>query len=72
MTTQYLLPKARNVVTGQTVKTQDLTGSRFTLQQRALAEEMADQLARKMSDRTGESWVGIVEPYIPSQRNNQI
>ncbi len=36
---QYLLPKARNTRTGQTVKIQDLTGSRFTLAQRELAQD---------------------------------
>lgn len=67
----YLLPMARNVVTGQTVKNQDLTGSRFTQQQYALAEEQARVLAEKMSTRTGVPWVGFVKPYIPSIRNEQ-
>ena len=49
--TTYLLPKARNTVTGQTVKTQDLTGTRFALNQRRLAQDMADQTAAKMSAR---------------------
>jgi hypothetical protein len=65
---QYLLPKARNLVTGQTVKTQDLTGNRFTTNQRMLAENAARELAEKMSQRTGDSWVGFVEAYTPSQR----
>lgn len=65
---QYLLPKARNLVTGQTVKTQDLTGNRFTLQQRQLAESAAEQLADKMSSRTDEPWVGFVEVYTPTHR----
>jgi hypothetical protein len=66
---KYLLPKARNTVTGQTVKQQDLTGARFTMAQRVIAEEVAQQLAQKISDRTGQVWVGIVEEYTPSQRN---
>jgi hypothetical protein len=64
----YLLPMARNTVTGQTVKTQDLTGARFELSQRALAEDMARQLAEKMTSRTRESWQGFVQTYTPSQR----
>jgi hypothetical protein len=68
MTTKFLLPKARNSVTGQTVKTQDLTGARFTLGQRTLAEAAAAQLAEKMSARTGDSWVGFVESYTPTVR----
>lgn len=64
----YLLPMARNTVTGQTVKTQDLTGSRFTHSQRALAEDMAEQLAVKMTARTKEVWQGFVQTYTPSQR----
>lgn len=65
---QYLLPKARNLTTGQTVKTQDLTGARFTLQQRKLAESAAEQLADKMSRRTDQPWVGFVEAYTPTER----
>jgi hypothetical protein len=66
----YLLPMARNTVTGQTVKTQDLTGARFELSQRALAEDMARQLAEKMTNRTRESWQGFVQTYTPSQRKS--
>ena len=66
---QYLLAKARNTVTGQTVKNQDLTGGRFTLQQRVYAEDSADALALKMSARTGDAWVGFVEYYTPTERS---
>ena len=66
--TQYLLAKARNTVTGQTVKNQDLTGARFTLLQRTLAEDSARQLAEKMTARTGDTWQGFVEQYTPTHR----
>ena len=68
MEQQYLLAKARNTITGQTVKNQDLTGARFTLKQRVLAEDSARQLAEKMSARTGDAWVGFVEQYTPTHR----
>ena len=68
MAAQYLLPKARNVLTGQTIKSQDLTGARFTQAQRALAEDMAQQLAAKMTARTGDTWQGFVETYTPTAR----
>jgi hypothetical protein len=67
--TQYLLAKARSS-TGQTVKNQDLTGHRFTHAQRAIAQETADQLAVKMTARTGEPWTGFVEAYTPTVRRN--
>ena len=60
---QYLITKARNILTGQTVMEQDLTGSRFELRQRALAQNQADQLAAKMTRSTGETWQGFVEVY---------
>ena len=60
--------KARNIITGQTVKNQDLTGARLELRQRALAEELASQLAEKMTRNTGENWTGFVEEYVPSVR----
>jgi len=57
MTDRYLLPKARNTITKQTVKTQDLTGARFTL-------------AQQMTRRTGDAWVGFVEEYTPTYRRS--
>ena len=66
--TQYLITKARNIATGQTVKNQDLTGGRLELRQRALAETLADQLADKMTRTTGDRWQGFVEVYTPSVR----
>ena len=68
MEQQFLLVKARNTVTGQTVKNQDLTGARFTLNQRSLAEDSAQQLADKMTARTGDLWVGFCEAYTPTVR----
>ena len=68
MQQKFLVVKARNTVTHMSVKAQDLTGTRFTLAQRALAQESADKLAANMSGRTGELWEGIVEEYTPSVR----
>lgn len=68
MTQQYLLPKARNLITGQTVKTQDLTGARLGTDQWIIANDLARQLAEKMRDRTHEPWEGFVETYTPSYR----
>jgi hypothetical protein len=68
MAQQFLMVKARNTVTGQTVKNQDLTGGRFELRQRSLAEDSAQQLATKMTQRTGQLWTPVVEAYTPSER----
>ena len=69
MSEQYLLPMARNSVTGQTVKNQDLNGTQFTQKQRVLAEEIAGQLALKMTARTGDTWQGFVRLYTPKVRS---
>lgn len=71
MAEQYLMVKARNLVTGQTVKNQDLTGGRLELRQRTIAEELADQLAAKMTSRTGDTWQGFVEVYTPTFRQSR-
>lgn len=68
MAQEFLVVKARCLRTGQTVKNQDLTGARLELRQRALAEDLSSQLAQKMTDRTGEPWIGFVEAYTPSAR----
>lgn len=65
----YLLPMAKCTETGETVKTQDLSGNRFTLRQRALAQEVADQIAEKMNQRTNKNWTGFVKEYIPTSVN---
>jgi len=65
---KYLLPMARNLTTGQTVKTQDLTGGRLTSDQKHFAEDLAKELAEKMSARTGEQWQGFVVDYVPTTR----
>ena len=65
---QFLLPMARNTRTGQTVKTQDLTGVRYTFSQRALAESAANRCAENMTDRTGDTWQGFVQAYTPRER----
>lgn len=66
----FLLPKARNSTTGQSIKIQDLTNGRYTLAQRSLAEDRARQLAEDLTRRTGEGWVGYVEEYQPSTRRS--
>jgi hypothetical protein len=68
MTVQYLLPMARNTVTGETVKTQDLNGTRFTQSQRSLAQHFANRLAEDLSGRTGVEWRGFVTNYTPTYR----
>ena len=70
--TQYLLIKARCVETGQTLKAQDLTGTRIKLNQRAIAEDLAQQFADRQSNRTRLTWVPIVEVYTPSQRISRV
>ena len=63
MNKQYLITKARNIITGQTVMEQDLDGFKFELRQRALAQDQANQLAAKMTRSTGSVWTGFVEVY---------
>ena len=70
MEQQFLLSMARNTVTGQTQKQQDLTGARFTLAQRAMCQEVADRLAQDLTARTGDVWQGFCQPYTPSVRRN--
>lgn len=72
MSQTYLLPTAVNTRTGQTLKQQDLTGNRFTAAQRKFCQEIADQLAGKMTARTGDLWQGRVIEYTPTQRRSSI
>lgn len=60
---KYLIPKAVNTVTHQTVMQRDLAGGRYRLNQRPLAEISADLLAAKMTRSTGELWQARVDVY---------
>ncbi len=62
---KYLIPKARNTVTHETVMQRDLANGRFRLDQRRFAQVSAELLAAKMSRRTGVAWQGFVEEYTP-------
>lgn len=68
MAEQYLLIKARCVETGQSIKAQDLDGLRMRLDQRWIAEERAAKFAERQSQRTGQTWLPVLEVYTPSQR----
>ena len=63
MAQQYLVVKARNMLTGETVMSRDLTGQRLELRQRTVANLEARTLAEKMTRRKGEPWQGFVEVF---------
>jgi len=65
----YLLPMARNLRTGQTVKQQDLAGVRYSRNQLAECQHLADRLAAQLGQRTGDPWEGFCEPYTPTHRH---
>ena len=64
---QYILPMARNLRTRQTVKQQDLKGVRYGDHQHRECQLMADRLAEQLTARTGDSWQGFCQPYIPTE-----
>lgn len=64
----FYLVMARNLETGVRLKTQDLTGGRFTWAQRDLAQARADQLAEELTARTRQEWQGYLITYTPRAR----
>jgi len=60
---QYIIPMARNLRTGQTVKSQDLSGARFIPSQRRECRLLAERLADQMTQRGQDTWAAIVHPY---------
>jgi hypothetical protein len=67
---QYLMPKARNLRTGQTVKQQDLTGRRYMPHESKLAQQTADDLAQSMTNRSQDTWRGFVDAYTATPVKN--
>ena len=60
---QYIIPMARNTRTGQTVKSQDLSGARFIPSQRRDCQMLAERLADQMTQRGPDTWTAVVRPY---------
>ncbi len=60
---QYILPMARNLRTGQTVKTQDLSGRRLRPDQIRECQMMADRLAEQMTQRGVDQWEPVVKTF---------
>jgi len=54
---------ARNIRTGQTVKSQDLSGSRFIPSQRKECQLLSERLADQMTQRGQDTWTAVVQPY---------
>ena len=67
---KYLMPKARNLRTGQTVKQQDLTGRRYMPHESKLAQQEAKDLAQSMTNRSQDTWRGFVDAYTASPVKN--
>lgn len=54
---------ARNTRTGETVKSQDLSGRRYIPSQRRECQLLAERLADQMTQRGQDTWSAIVQPY---------
>ena len=65
---QYIIPMARNIRTGETVKSQDLSGTRYIPSQRRECQLLAERLADQMTQRGQDTWRGFVRAYTPSER----
>jgi hypothetical protein len=60
---QYIMPMARNLRTGETVKSQDLTGARYIPSQRSMCQILAERLADQMTQRGPDTWAAVIKPY---------
>ena len=67
---QYLMPKARNLRTGQTVKQQDLAGRRYMPHESKLAQQEAENLALSMNNRSRDTWRGFIDVYTATPVKN--
>jgi hypothetical protein len=60
---QYIIPMARNTRTGETVKSQDLSGTRYIPSQRRECRLLAERLADQMTQRGTDTWCAVIQPY---------
>jgi len=59
----YYMPAARNTTTGQRIKSQDLSGQRFSRFEQAEAWLHAERLAGLQTARDRETWVAELIEY---------
>jgi hypothetical protein len=60
---QYIMPMARNLRTGETVKSQDLSGIRYIPSQRRECQLLAQRLADQMTLRGQDTWTAVIQSY---------
>jgi hypothetical protein len=60
---QYIMPMARNLRTGETVKSHDLSGTRYIPSQRRDCKLLAERLADQMTQRGQDTWTAVIQPY---------
>lgn len=60
---QYIMPMARNLRTGETVKSQDLSGRRLMPHQRTECRLLAERLATQMTERGTDTWEARIVEY---------
>jgi hypothetical protein len=60
---QYIMPMARNSRTGQTVKSQDLSGTRYIPSQQRECQLLAERLADQMTQRGQDTWAAVIQTY---------
>jgi len=63
----YFMPKIRNTVTGQTITIHDTTGHQWVLREESQAQEYVNAKAAEFTDRTRQSWVGLLVRYTPTR-----
>ena len=61
--TTYIMPMARNLRTGETVKAQDLTNKRYQPHQRVECQLIAERLALQMTERSQDPWSAKIVEY---------
>ena len=65
---KYLMPKARNLVTGQLLASTHIEAMYIPLDQPEAAARLAELWARELEGTTGQSWIGLVEVYVTKNR----
>lgn len=61
---KYLMPKARNLVTGQLLASTHIEAMYIPLDQPEAADRLAELWARELEGTTSQSWIGLVEVYV--------
>lgn len=69
---KYLMPQARNTVTGEILSSTHIEAMYIPLDQPQAADQLAESWAEELEGTTGQVWTAEVDVYVTRSRSGQV